>query len=409
MKTVGLITEYNPFHNGHLYHLKKAKELTNADYVVVLMSGNFLQRGTPACTDKYTRTRMALSQGADLVFELPMYYATGSAEFFASGAISVFRQLGIIDSICFGAETDDLTSLQSIADILANEPSAFKLSLSHYLKEGNNFPIARKKALCDFFGNTISSDFLESPNNILGIEYLKAIKQQEAAIQPYILKRTVSGYHDTALNEMCISSASSIRSHYHFTNSLATVRPHLPKEVFSILEEAEGKYFPISEDDLSQMLYYSLLHQTTEELTSYMDVTEELARRIKNNLYLFENFSSFAEKLKTKTYTLTRIYRALLHILLKIRKNNIQKEVPYVRLLGMKKTSGILLKNSRQFTQQNGFTIIQKPSLAKELLTPEIFALYENEITASHLYQQMIYHKFHYRMPMEYQRNLIIL
>ena len=409
MRTVGLITEYNPFHNGHLFHLKRAKELTNADYVVVLMSGNFLQRGTPAFTDKYTRTHMALSQGADLVFELPVYYATGSAEFFASGAISIFHQLGIIDSICFGAETDSLQSLQSIADILADEPISFKLALSQYLKKGSSFPVARKKALYHYAGHILSPDFLESPNNILGIEYLKALKQHRTNIQPYVLKRTASGYHDSKLSKDCISSASSIRSHYNHTQNLASIRPHVPKEVFSLLENCEGKSFPVSEDDFSEMLYYCLAYQTMEDLTSYMDVSEELARRIKNNLYLFEHFSSFAEILKTKTYTLTRIYRALLHVLLNIKKDNIIKTAPYVKLLGMKKSSSILLKNIHKYTQGNNFTVIQRPSLARETLTPNNFSLYENEILASHLYQQVIYNKFHYRLPMEYQKNLIIL
>ncbi len=409
MKTVGLITEYNPFHNGHLFHLKKAKELANADYVVVLMSGNFLQRGIPAFTDKYTRTRMALSQGADLVFELPVYYATGSAEFFASGAISIFQQLGIIDSICFGAETDTLQSLQFIADILAEEPLPFKILLSKYLKEGINFPVARTKALYDYTDNIHSLDFLEMPNNILGIEYLKALKQQHSNIQPYVLKRSASGYHDSKLNESLISSASSIRCHYNHTQNLASIKPHIPKEVFSLLENCEGKCFPISENDFSQMLYYCLAYQSVEELTCYTDVSEELARRIKNNLYLFEHFSSFVETLKTKTYTLTRINRALLHILLNIKKNKITKTAPYVKLLGMKKASGVLLKKIHQQTQNSHFTIIQKPSLSRKILTPDSFALYENEMAASHLYQQVIYNKFRYRMPMEYQSNLIIL
>lgn len=408
MKTVGLITEYNPFHNGHLFHLQKAKELTNADFVVVIMSGNFVQRGTPAFTDKYTRTRMALSQGADLVFELPVYYATGSAEFFATGSISILHQLGVIDSICFGAETSDLDSLQSFANILANEPPAFQCSLSQYLKEGNSFPAARKKALYDYTCNTLPFDFLDSPNNILAIEYLKAITQQQAKLKPYVLERTSSGYHDIQLNENLISSASSIRKQYNNVQNLNIIKGHVPSEIFSLLKTSERKTFPVSENDFSQMLYYALSYQTLEELASYLDVSKELARKIKNNLYLFENFSSFAETLKTKTYTLTRIYRALLHILLNIKKEDLKKTAPYVNLLGMKKSASILLKNVHQKTSETDFMVIQKTSLAKKLLTPDILSLYEKEIAANHLYYQIIYNKFHHRLPMEYQSNLVI-
>lgn len=435
MKTVGLITEYNPFHNGHLYHLQKAKELTSADYVTVLMSGNFVQRGTPAFADKYTRTRMALSQGADLVFELPVFFSTGSAEFFASGAVSILHQLGIIDTLCFGCELSDFNLLQTIAGILAEEPFPFKKALSHHLKKGLNFPSARKQALIDYTNNSFLShslaDALDFPNNILAIEYLKALKQQNSSIQPYLLQRAVSAYHDTALNASHISSASSIRNTYIKNCNLDSLKNHVPEKIFSLLLETEGNYFPILEDDFSQALYYSISGQSVEELSSYMDVSFELARTMKKNIYHFKNFSSFATSLKSKQYTLTRIYRALLHILLCIKeddmikllsyhnnqdknainsplKKDAAKTAPYVKLLGMKKSSSILLRKIKEQKSED-FFMIQKPAHAKEILPPELLTLYEKEILASHLYQQIIYEKFEKRLPMEYQSNIIIV
>ena len=199
MRTVGIIAEYNPFHTGHEYHIRKARELSGADYVIVVMSPDFVQRGEPAVFDKYTRTRMALQGGADLVIELPVCYATGSAEYFAEGATALLDSLGTVNTLCFGGESDDISLFQNIADILIQEPKEYTDLLRSFLKQGMTYPQARCQALSHYLKNQISdpsssallpdqcklpdletvTDFLSTPNNILGIEYCKALKKLE--------------------------------------------------------------------------------------------------------------------------------------------------------------------------------------------------------------------------------------
>lgn len=211
MKTVGLITEYNPFHNGHLYHIERARELTGADRVVIVMSGDYVQRGTPALLSKHSRAHMALLNGASAICELPVCYASGSAEFFAQGAISILEGLGCIDTLCFGSECGELSVLQHIAQLLLSESDTYSHMLQDALKKGHSFPAARHQALEKLTGETFVSQILSEPNNILGIEYLKALKKQNSRMVPYTLKRDSSGYHDTKLQPQS-SSASAIRN-----------------------------------------------------------------------------------------------------------------------------------------------------------------------------------------------------
>ena len=180
MKIVGLITEYNPFHNGHLYHIKESLRVTGADAAVVVMSGDYVQRGTPAIMPKRIRAEMALMCGAGAVFELPVCYATGSAELFALGSVSLLESLGIVDSICFGSECNDLPILEQLAELLLEEPEAYQILLKDYLKQGMSFPRARQEAILSYTEDPRFAEILRNPNNILGIEYLKAIKNLEA-------------------------------------------------------------------------------------------------------------------------------------------------------------------------------------------------------------------------------------
>ena len=175
MKIVGLITEYNPFHNGHEYHIQQAKKITGADYCIAVMSGNYVQRGAPAFLPKHLRADMALRSGCDLIIELPVCYATGSAEYFAKGAISILNNLGCVDFICFGSECGEYNKLEKIASLLAEEPEDFKSLLQNNLKSGKTFPLARQQALKDYLNDDSLDCILEEPNNILGIEYIKAL------------------------------------------------------------------------------------------------------------------------------------------------------------------------------------------------------------------------------------------
>lgn len=215
MKIIGIIAEYNPFHNGHAYQITTIRERTGADFVIVAMSGDFVQRGAPAILDKYARAQMALSCGADLVLELPALWATASAEHFAMAGVTLFEKMGLVDGICFGAETDNLPLLTAIADILADEPEAYRTLLASYLKTGAAFPKARASALADFVAMHemhLTDDLhevLSSPNNILAIEYLKALRRRHSSMTPYLIRREGSGYHDTALAPT--ASATGIR------------------------------------------------------------------------------------------------------------------------------------------------------------------------------------------------------
>lgn len=416
MNVVGLITEYNPFHNGHLYHIEQAKRITNADYVVVVMSGNFVQRGAPAIVDKYTRTKMALSCGADLVLELPVYYATASAELFALGAITTLESLGCVTSICFGSECGNLALLQKIASILAKESDSFRNSLSSNLKLGHSFPKARNIALMEELAKkeplatTLSEleEILMSPNNILGIEYLKALINIQSFMIPYTITRTTNNYHSTQLDP-ALSSASAIRKAYSSGN-FTPIRTQIPEHAYSHLEASTNITMPIIDHDFSSLLYYKLLYSTKEQLTQYLDISDELADRISSRLSSFTSFEQFAWEIKSKNITLTRVYRSLLHIMLNIKKEDLshlkeQYRPSYLRILGLRKEASLLInKKNRTST----IPIITKVSAAKSVLDSSSLQLFDLDIKASHLYNHICMQKFACSLTNEYQHGPIL-
>ncbi|WP_099467925.1 nucleotidyltransferase [Konateibacter massiliensis] len=414
MKIVGLITEYNPFHNGHLHHIKLAKNLTSADYVIVVMSGNFLQRGAPAIIDKYKRTEMALQCGADLVLELPCAFATGSAEFFAMGAVSLFHKLGCVDSVCFGSECGNIAALEEIADILTTEPERFQELLKGYLKEGASFPAARQKALLDFISRT-GSDYdtfekiLSEPNNILAIEYIKAIKKLDSSIKPVTIKRVVSGYHDTRINDV-ICSASAIRAALQ-ESGLTNFKEQVPSAVYDILTKEYKKTFPIYMNDFSSVLKYRLILSHQKPLAKYWDVSEALANSIANKLPDYRNAEDFMELLKNKQYTLTRINRSLTHILLHIEGDMVTRYIEegyalYARILGFKRNSAPLLTELGNNAQ---IPLISKLADYKKLLSPLGIHMLEQDIFAADLYNTIVTDKFDCRIPNEFKQQIIIV
>lgn len=428
MKVVGLITEYNPFHNGHQYHIEEAKRITHADFVVVVMSGNYVQRGTPAITDKYTRTAMALSCGADLVLELPICYATASAEFFALGAVSVLNHLGFVDFICFGSECGNITSLSDIATLLANEPVAFRTQLSDLVKQGLSYPAARMKAVLSHFNQSEESEMasiLASSNNILGIEYIKALIKIKSPIRPVTILRKDAGYHDpnlyhsndfdsgNALNKLqtpCISSATAIRNNINTLMDSSKIEANIPSEAYRLLNEVEHKRLPITEDDFSNLLYYKLLQSTPAALESYVDVSVDLSLRIHNTLNQFTTFSEYSLVLKTKQMTLTRINRALTHILLNISDSNFTRfnqkgYAQYIRILGFKRSASFILRSAKE----TAVPIITKTADAYDALSEDGKIMFEMDVIGTHLYNQVVYQKFHTRIPNEYVHGAVIL
>lgn len=415
MRVLGLITEYNPFHNGHKYHIDKAKELTNSDYVIVIMSGNFVQRGTPAIIDKYARTKMALLNGADLVFELPTCYSTASAEYFAHGAVSILDKLSIVDCLCFGSESGDLKSLNLINNIIKENKNTLDPIILKYLKQGLSFPSARQKALNDIYKNDYDliplNNEISSPNNILSIEYLKALDTFKSSIEPVTIKRHACDYHDKNLNST-ISSATAIRNSiekYDLEIDLTSIKSSLPPSVFEILKNEYKIKFPVSMEDFNYIIKYKLLSETSDSLSRYLDISYDLADRLKNNIDLNSNIEELALNIKTKNHTLTRINRSLIHIVLNIFQEDMDTYInnsytPYARLLGMKKESSKLLK---EISSAGRIPIINKVSNAYKQLDNIGMKMLSNDIFASSLYNQIIYEKYKTKQLSEYQHSII--
>ena len=391
MKIVGLITEYNPFHTGHKYHIEKAKEITGADYCIAVMSGDFVQRGAPAFLPKHLRTEMALAGGCDMIIELPVCYAAGSAEYFATGAISILDSLGCIDAVCFGSECGDYHTLEQIAQVLVSEPAPYKESLKQYLKNGMNFPLARQKALSEYFNGKISEHILEEPNNILGIEYIKAMIMRNSHMKGYTIARKDSAYHEQNLSAV-YSSASAIRNVLSSSKapSFENLKGHLTDQAIRILSSKYMVRYPIYPDDFSLLLRYKLLTETKETLVDYLDVSQEISNRIMNARNNFLNFSQFCELLKTREITYSRISRCLIHILLNIKKCDI-KPLSYARILGFRKESSELFSKLKMTSE---IPILTRLSLSDNL-SPEIEKMVAQDIFASDLYESVVSEKFH--------------
>ena len=403
MKIVGLITEYNPFHNGHKYHIEKAKEITGSDYCIAVMSGNFVQRGAPAIMPKHLRTAMALDGGCDLVLELPVCYATGSAEYFATGAISILDNLGCVDSICFGSECGNYEILETIARVLADEPVEYSALLQEYIKQGLSFPLARQLALKEFFCNDSINTVLEQPNNILGIEYIKAMLNRKSSMKGYTITRKGSGYHQIGLSDI-FGSASAIRN-YIFTDNhddFDDLNKHVSVASLDILKREYGIRYPLESDDFSLILKYKLLSETKESLTDYLDITNDLASRIINLRNEFLSFSQFCELLKTKELTYSRISRCMIHILLDIRKCNLLNNT-YAHVLGFRKTSTELFSQIKKYSR---IPVVTKLT-AVNSLSIENQNILAQDIYASDLYESVVSDKFHQRFINELQQQVV--
>lgn len=395
-KAVGIIAEYNPFHNGHAYQIKKAKELTGAEYAVVIMSGDFVQRGTPALLPKHERAKLALLGGADIVLELPSYFASASAEYFAKGAVGILDALRCIDFLCFGSESGELSDCLSLAKILTDEPSEYQTALRQQLKNGLSFPTARKNALslyCQKRGNLFDTSLLDTPNNILGIEYCKALLTLNSTIQPITIKRKGNDYHSTDISHT-LSSASAIRSvllkNVGSADISALLTHTMPKTTAKYFESLLPTQPLLTEDDFSLLLKYRLMQHTPATLCKYADLSEDLARRIYNNLNDFRSFSQFAELLKTKELTRTRINRALLHAILGIFEDMPTSMPSYVRLLGFRKESSSILRTIQNNTR---LPLITKAADYRKLLScEEVFrgeSTFEKDLFVSNLYESV--------------------
>ncbi|WP_191556369.1 nucleotidyltransferase [Metabacillus idriensis] len=336
MKAVGLVVEYNPFHNGHLYHLQASKEKSEADTVIAVMSGHFLQRGEPALVSKWSRTKMALQQGADLVVELPYAFATQKAEIFSDGAISILEALKC-HSVCFGSENGEITPFLETAKTLAERDSDYQDAIKYYMKQGISYPSAQTKAYqsLDTGGHTLD---LSMPNNILGYQYVKAIQKQGSAISPLTIKRTSAGYHDEEFNETPIASATSIRKAI-FSEENKDIQSFVPETTWDNLKKYNDDFDTFHQwEDYFGFLKYTICTMTHGELKQIYEVEEGLENRVKSLIHQAASFKDFMEQLKTKRYTWTRLQRLCLHILTRTTKDQMKLNEtgsPYLRLLGM--------------------------------------------------------------------------
>ena len=382
MHVTGLITEYNPFHNGHLFHLKKARETTGADYTAVVMSGSFVQRGAPAVFDKYSRTQAALLSGADLVFEMPAPFSTASAREFASYAVALFTALGAVDSICFGSECGEIEPILRAARLLNEESESFKKRLQDFLKEGKTFPEARSSALAE--EGAEEAKLLSSPNNILGVEYCQAVLRQRSPLSCFTIKREGNGYHDPSLNG-ALGSALAVRQALQSGTDVQALRFLLPDPSF----DSVCRSIPVFLDDFSGLLNYRLL--TEQEPERYAEIRPELAARIKKLAPGFASFDQRIKELKSRQLTYTGVSRGLIHLILGIeqRQMDLFKEAgfaPYARILGFRKSAAPLL---RRIKENSSIPVISKLAGAEKRLDPAGAAMLACEIQSSHLYQNV--------------------
>lgn len=409
MKTVGIIAEFNPLHNGHEYFIKEAGRISGADRVVIVMSGDFVQRGTPAVCNKYLRAKMALCAGADAVFELPAAYACSTAEIFCEAGIKLLASLGCIDAVCFGSECGDISLLKGTAAFLNNEPEEYSTSLKSYLKEGLSYPLAREKAFAKCCPDPSLSKTLSGSNNILGIEYCRALLSDDvkSCFNPeiYTIPRVGADYNDTALAQEGFSSATGIRAALSSVTDPAglceLLSPLIPAYTRDILTEGFNKCLPVYLDDFSDLLFYFKNYL----LSSYgpgngpfggsdaiFELSTELRYALSRDVENPSDFSSVVRDLTTKNRTAAGISRALLHAILNITCEDIDAlkstvYLPYARLLGFKKASSDLL---RRVSDNPDCLLITKLADAKQ----SGISLLEKDIRAAALYEQVCSHKF---------------
>lgn len=350
-EVLGIIAEYNPFHNGHLYHIQKTKELTGAKYVVCVMSGNFVQRGNTSIVDKWSKAKMALANGVDLVLELPTVYSVSSAESFAMGAVKILENLKVVDTLSFGTETQDFAALNNIANVITEEPKEYTNLLKEELKKGISFPKARENALIQYLNDDKRyKNILNNPNNILGVEYLKALKKLKSNITPVAIKREKVYYNDNSIVDE-FASATGIRklvANRDFDGLIKVV----PRTCYDIIKkEFEVGNIVFDIQKYEKEIFYALRKMSISEIAELPDVSEGLENSIKNAANFCNNINDFINIVKTKRYTQTRIQRILIFALLGITKKDVQaakKVVPYARVLGFNQKGKLLLSGIAQ-------------------------------------------------------------
>lgn len=391
MATVlGIIAEYNPFHNGHLYQIEEAKKQTGAEYVVAIISGNFTQRGNTSLVNKWTKAQMALENGVDIVLELPTVYSISSAENFAQGAIKVLESLRIVDTLCFGTETGDFAALNNIANVLYHEPKEYSAILNHELGKGISYPKARENALMMYLNDIKRyANILSGSNNILAIEYLKALKKLKSEIKPFPIERKKVYYNDEKIVDE-FASSTAIRKLVAL-EQYDDLRKVMPRNSYMLLKEEirKGSYV-LDLIKYEKEILYTLRKMNIKEIADLPDVSEGLEYAIKNAANSCNSLLEFVNIVKSKRYTQTRIQRILVYVLLGITKKdmeNSKKVIPYARVLGFNSKGKEMLSDIcninpkiqmitsvKKFTEQNNNKIL-KEMLEKDIFATDIYTL----------------------------------
>ena len=330
MRAIGIIAEYNPFHNGHLYHINKIKELYPDHSIVLVMTGNFNERGIPSLLDKFKRTNIALTHGVDLVIELPYPFATQSADYFAYGAITLLEKLNV-ERLVFGSESDNVEDLELIAKTQINNPE-FERLVKIYSKFGNNYPTAVSNALLDLTGKKI-----DTPNDLLGVSYIKTILKNNYKIKYETIKR-INNYHDLELNDE-YSSATAIRE---ALKNHKSIEKEVPKDTLKYYTDLHFI------DDYFDILKYKII--TENDLSIYNTVEEGIDKLLKKKINEANSYDELIKLVKSKRYTYNKISRMLLHILCNFTKEkaNLFKDISYIRILGFNDTGKSYLNSVKK-------------------------------------------------------------
>lgn len=374
---VGLIVEYNPFHNGHLHHIQEIDKLFEDNIKIAVMSGDFVQRGEPSLLNKFEKTKVALSHGIDIVIELPAFYSCQSAEIFARGSVNILDKLSC-SHIVFGSESNDLDKLKRIATISLTKE--FELSLKEFLAEGFSYPTAFSKAL---FDEKLGS------NDILALEYLKAIKVLNSKIIPHSIKREKTGYYDDEKENF--ASASYIRKKILSLDkdkiNLSFAKDLVPKFSFDTLEK--NFFYLISLENFYDLIRYEIL-KNKEDLKNIQDMEVGLENRLYESALKNLDFNCFFNEILSKRLTISRLQRILLHILLGLTKdvtNNTKFSIPFVKILGFSKKGQEYLNFLKKTDSYKENKILTSNRNLKEFLNEEEKFLFEFNERCSQIYR----------------------
>lgn len=390
MKILGIIAEYNPFHNGHIYHIQKAKEITKSDYVIAIMSGNFTEQGNISIYNKFERAKIATNNGIDLVIELPTIYANSSSNFFAKGGISILNSLNIIDSICFGAEAKDMQILKNISNSIVSNDKKIWEDISKNLKPGISFAKAREQSITKYLNLEEIQEF-SKPNNILAIEYLNNLSKLNSKIDTFSILRNESNFNDCKINDNSnFTSATSIRNYIYNNNDLSHLQKFVPNNMMETIENIS----PTFNDLLINLIKYKVITSTKEHLSNIQDVTEGLENKIISAISISSTYNELLDNIKSKRYQMSKIKRMLNNIILDISKDDfntiINSNEYYAHILSVSKRGKILLseisKNSTiplitsiNDSIINSLSNIQQKMLYLDILSSNIHSILNNE------------------------------